>query len=327
MFKDIKEQFEKEKPTMESAVLTFHGVDGYDVYNCSLPFYFSDGKRYIYGRVEKRGEWSRSRTMLFEETGPDDWTKVEGSDSLPIEDPNVASIGGQLLLSGVHVMHGKQRPAYFYNYFYKGTDLNDMYYFETGPKDMKDIRLVELPGGRIGLFSRPRGEEIMKKYGCESMVGYAEINSLDELCSDVIDNAEYISGMFADGEWGGANQLYYLDSGYIGVIGHQCYPIPQENANPIQVYANMAFIFDPKQHKVIHSKVIGTRSCYPDYPAKLPHLVDCAFTGGIVPRSDGKYDLYSGIGDTGEGRLVIDYPFEGYGNIVVFDKDTSCVHL
>lgn len=32
-------------------------------------------------------------------------------------------------------------------------------------------------------------------------------------------------------------------------------------------------------------------------------------------RSDGKVDLYSGIGDTQEGRTVIDYPFEGHGEL------------
>ena len=35
----------------------------------------------------------------------------------------------------------------------------------------------------------------------------------------------------------------------------------------------------------------------------------CAFTSGIVMRQDGKVDLYSGIGDTEVGRIVIDYPF------------------
>ena len=32
-------------------------------------------------------------------------------------------------------------------------------------------------------------------------------------------------------------------------------------------------------------------------------------------REDGKVDLYSGIGDAEVGRIVIDYPFEGYGQI------------
>ncbi len=40
-----------------------------------------------------------------------------------------------------------------------------------------------------------------------------------------------------------------------------------------------------------------------------PDLADCAFTGGIVMRADGKADLDSGLGDMTEGRITIDAPF------------------
>ena len=73
----------------------------------------------------------------------------------------------------------------------------------------------------------------------------------------------------------------------------------------------MAFIFDPETHEATEPQVIATRRSYPDGPAKLPSLVDCAFTSGIVVRPDGKVDLYSGIGDTQEGRVTIDHPFPG----------------
>jgi hypothetical protein len=73
---------------------------------------------------------------------------------------------------------------------------------------------------------------------------------------------------------------------------------------------------DPDTRTVESYKIIGTRDCYPPGPAKMPHLADCAFTSGIVMREDGKADLYSGLGDCKQGRLVIDYPFEGHGQIV-----------
>ena len=44
--------------------------------------------------------------------------------------------------------------------------------------------------------------------------------------------------------------------------------------------------------------------------------ITSAFTSGIVMREDGKADLYSGLGDAAQGRVVIDYPFAGYGKIV-----------
>ena len=37
-------------------------------------------------------------------------------------------------------------------------------------------------------------------------------------------------------------------------------------------------------------------------------------------RDDGKVDLYGGMGDRAEGRITIDYPFEGYGKIVTPDS-------
>ncbi len=96
----------------------------------------------------------------------------------------------------------------------------------------------------------------------------------------------------------------------IGVIGHKCY---KEDGNSI--YMNTAFVFDSVTRKVLKEMIIGTRKCYPDGPVKVPTLKDCAFTSGIVMRKDGKADLYSGIGDCQEGRIVIDYPFAGYGRI------------
>lgn len=77
----------------------------------------------------------------------------------------------------------------------------------------------------------------------------------------------------------------------------------------LAVYLNIAFEFDPETFAVSNRKVIGTRSCYPAGEPKLPQLADCTFTSGIALREDGKVDLYAGIGDEGEGRITIDYPF------------------
>ena len=51
--REKKAAFEKNGRVYESALLTFKGVDGFDVYNCSIPFTWN-GRSYIYGRVEKR---------------------------------------------------------------------------------------------------------------------------------------------------------------------------------------------------------------------------------------------------------------------------------
>lgn len=305
-----RKEFEKNKKIYESVKLKFHGVEGYDVYNSSIPFQWK-GQQYIYGRVERRQEWARSWVRLFKNTGKDVWTLVPDTMIYQLEDPYISIINDNLVLGGTHVRFNKSKIDTYYGYFYKGTEINDLVYFTTGPDHMKDIRLVKIDDQNIGVFSRPRNEEVHKKYGSGSVIGFTIIKDLDELDADTIENAPVINKVFDKDEWGGCNQCYYLDSGLIGVIGHKCY-----KADNILTYMNMSFVFDPKTYEVMDMKIIGTRSCYPDGPSKKINLVDCAFTSGIVMRDDGKADLYSGIGDCEVGRIVIDYPFENYGKII-----------
>jgi hypothetical protein len=303
--------FEASKCVYESATLTFHGVEGFDVYNACIPFSWG-GQQYIFGRVEKRHEWARSWVRLFEQTGQDAWTLVPDSMVYQLEDPYIAWIGDELVLGGTHVRYRAGKLDTYYGYFYRGTDLHDLTYFTTGPDYMKDIRLVQLADGRVGVFSRPRSEEIRRRFGSESMIGFTVVDTLDDLTDHAIAAAPYIEGLLGKDEWGGVNQVYLLEDGKLGAIGHMSY----HDARANQVYMNIAFIFDPLTRAVDDLQIIGTRPCYPDGPAKKPHLCDCAFTAGIVMRPDGKADLYSGIGDTQVGRVVIDYPFAAHGAIV-----------
>ena len=312
-FAKKKELFDANNPITESCLVKFSGVEGYDVYNPSIPFEWK-GKKYIYGRVERRDEWARSWVRLFEETAPDEFALVKNSMIYQLEDPYISKIGDEIVMGGTHVQYQRGEISNFFGYFYRGTDLEDMYYFTTGPDKMKDIRLVQLREG-IGVFSRPRGEDIEKKHGSGSIVGYAVIDNIMSLSSDVISSAKKIDGMFDSGEWGGCNQCYLLDSGLIGIIGHKSYT--DASRNPKQsVYVNVAFVYDPIKHLLVDEKIIATRKSYPPGPAKMPYLADCVFTSGIAMRGDGRADLYSGLGDTQAGRAVIDYPFESYGRIV-----------
>jgi hypothetical protein len=307
--------FENEKKIYEAAKLQFHGVEGYDVYNTSIPFVWQ-GNTYLFGRVERRGEWARSWVRLFQNTGKDDWTLVPGSMIYQLEDPYIAVIHRRLVLGGTHVRMRQGQIQTYYGYFYRGDDINDLYYFTTGPDYMKDIRLVELDDGRIGVFSRPRNAKIMEQYHCESMIGFQIIDSLDDLTDEVIENAPLIEGLFGPGEWGGCNQAYLLSSGNVGVIGHNSYQAEDAQGNVQLVYLNTSFVMEPQTRKILSHKIIATRQCYPLGPSKRPDLKDCAFPSGIVMRPDGRADLYSGLSDCEEGRVVIDNPFAGFGNVV-----------
>jgi len=313
--------FEKELIPGENAVLKFIGIEGYDVYNCSIPFDYK-GKKYIYGRVEKPNEWARSRSMLFEETGKDIWTKVNNSMIYQIEDPFISFIKDKLVLGGNFVFYREKGTFDTYQcLFYRGNDLEDMYFFAMGPDYMKDIRLVEMPNGKIGLFSRPRNNEIYEKFGTHSTVGFTIINDLDELNPRIVEEARYIENIFQKDEWGGVNQAYYLENGMIGVIGHKACFLTEDTGNMAPMaYMNVSFVFDPNTYNVLDQKIIATRKSFPEYRGKTSHIIDCAFASGIIMRKDGKCDLYSGIGDSAEGRVVIDYPFEAYGKIIDFSE-------
>ncbi|MGM0125915.1 hypothetical protein IGI37_003316 [Enterococcus sp. AZ194] len=310
--KKAKIDFERSFQVIENATQVFYGVDGYDVYNCSQPFEWN-GKCYIFGRVERREEWMRSWVRLFEKSGNDEWTLVEDSMIYQLEDPYIAIIKNEIVFGGTHVRVQKNELETFYGYFYRGTNIDDLYYFTTGPDYMKDIRLVELEDGRIGVFSRPRGEDILEKYGSESMVGFTIIDTLDELTAERIEQADYLEGLFKDGEWGGCNQAFLLEDGMIGVLGHISYLDEEQEQS---VYANMSFVLDPKTLAIYDYKIIATRASFPAGPSKKDNLKDCAFTSGMSMREDGKADFFSGIGDTQEGRSVIEYPFAEHGRIV-----------
>ncbi len=304
----LREAFHRTAPIYDRALLTFHGTEGWDVYNCSIPFAW-EGKTYIFGRVERREEWANSTVWLFEQTGKDEYTRVNEALTYPLEDPYVSIIDGEFIVGGTHVRYSGGKTEGYRAYFYRGTDPRALRPFTCGPRNMKDIRLVQMQDGRIGVFSRARGEHLEAIYGTSAVVGFTIIDSLDQLDADTIENAPVIPGVFGPGEWGGCNQCYLLKDGRIGVIGHRSYHQMDAEGINQQVYLNISFIFDPATHAISDMKIIGDRPSYPMADYKTPNLQDCAFTGGIVLRADGKADLYSGLSDAAEGRITIDVPF------------------
>lgn len=289
----------------ERVLLHFDGVAGFDVYNCSAPFVFR-GRRHLFGRVERRGLWVESRTMLFAETEPDRYRRVRKFDALLLEDPFVTFVNGEMVLGGTRVRKSGGRLVSFRCDFFRGSDPMHLSYFTSGPELMKDIRLAPLSAGRIGVFSRPRGEDIRARYGSEAVVGYAEIAALDGLTPEAVQGAEVVPGLFGNDEWGGCNECQVLPDGRIGVAAHLCCRgALAENGVPRQIYCNAAFSFDPETRTATPPRIVATRAMHAPAPSKVPHLDDCAFTSGFVFRDDGLVDVYSGLGDAAEGRVAV----------------------
>ena len=311
--RETQAAFEKTATTLERAVQAFKGIDDPElcVYNCSIPFAW-EGRRYVFGRVDPKFRWGVPPwVVLFVETGKDEWTVDPKFHWLQLSDPAVQFIRGEIILTGTHVEKIAGKTAGYVAYFYRGKDPYHLTYFTHGPKRMKDIRPIELPNGRIGVFTRPRGEEVRRKYGSESLIGYVEVDDVEGITPEALEAARPIPGIFGRDEWGGANQAYLLPDGRIGVAGHLAWNRPDDlcpvNNHRRQHYCNISFVFDPKTFTATRPKIVATAGLYgvAGRRPKSPDLDDCAFTSGFVFNDDGTCDVYSGLLDAYEGRVRI----------------------
>lgn len=276
------------------------------IYNPTKPYY-RHGKKYIVGRVEPRDS-EKSKVMFFEKRG-DTWQVVEGSPVFDLQDPFIVeNVQGWNILGGVKVKFFDNGEVKFRTVFYKyrncirgdliNKDGSIKKPFAVGPKQMKDIRLLELKNGRIGVFTRPSGGE----FG-GGKIGFIEIESLDKL-EEAILKAEIIENQFSDNEWGGANELHLLSNGKIGVLGH----IAHFEGEKRHYYA-MSFVYDPVMHLASQIRILTTADQFPSVESKNSNLGKIIFSGGLIRKRDGTASLYTGVGDVRVGKINIPDPF------------------
>lgn len=306
------EAFNKHRPETLGTILNFKGVDGYDVYNTSVPFTFN-GKTILAGRVESR-ENEVSKTMFFQEID-NEWHLMKDAPVLDLQDPFVTEIDGRTLVGGVYVVWDGPRLIEYSTQIYDISNFQSPKLIIQGPKMMKDIRLKQLPNGKIAVFSRPQGEPMLKKYGCIAKIGFAVADKLEDIDARFIENAPLLEGQFLPDEWGGVIQAHNLKNGLLGIIGHKSWGEQVKDVYVIHYYS-IAFVLDPNTSKVSDIKIIATRNCYPAGPQKNARTADVTFTSGIIRLENGKARLFSGLNDCQEGTIVIDDPF------VEFEKET-----
>lgn len=297
------ERFQRERPDRRGEKLVFSGVGERDVYNITAPFQ-DEGEWVIAGRVEDRSS-ERSEVMFFVERGGE-WVVREGAPVFALQDPFVSIIRGELVFGGVEVYFDGDDPHYVTSWrtvFYRGFRIRELEPFAKGPLTMKDIRLVELNSGRIGVFTRP-----MPVGDARAMIGYLEIGELDELTEQAMEKADLLYDQFVKVEWGGGNEAHLLRNGLIGVLGH----VARMDEGNIRHYYPMAFAYDPESRTHTPIKLIASRDMFPDGPAKRPDLEDVLFSGGLRRHEDGTATLYTGVSDAEAHRIVIDDPFLEY---------------
>ncbi|MDW7656598.1 MAG: DUF1861 family protein [Bacillota bacterium] len=304
--------YQTRKPERTGVVQVFAGVQHYDVYNPSIPF-FIDGMVVMAARVEYRHD-EVSRTMFFHQQG-DQWILIPGAPVLDLQDPFVTFINNELWLGGVSVLWDGPRCIAYTTHFYHGKTLWSLEFAFAGPNMMKDIRLLQMSDGKIAVFTRPQGEGMLEKHGCIARIGFTIASTIDQVDAILINQAPLLEGQFMPDEWGGCNQLYNLKNGLIGVIGHLSRGEHMGGVHIIHYYS-MSFAIDPATRLCTPVQIIADRNSFPSGPQKNERTADVIFTSGLVRIDDGQAELYAGLSDCQVGRVVIVDPLLVYEEII-----------
>lgn len=297
----ILEKYEGNK-IIDYSKLSFSGVGDNDVYNISKPFKYND-KTYLLGRVEPR-ENHNSRVFLFVKgKNKSSWYADKNFNPLELEDPFIQEIRGLFVIGGVETKKKEDGELAYRTNFYKGKDIYNLEKFAHGPWQMKDIRLTELPDHRIGVFTRPE----VGKGSEKGEIGFTSINSLEELNSDVIENASLIHNEFGKKGKGGVNDAFIIDKEKLGVLGHLVRRTDDGNLH----YYPMVFDFNPETKESSELQILFKRDILPESEPKRPELYDVIFPGGIVTEGRNAR-VYAGVGDTEAYEVTIKNPFKNY---------------
>lgn len=298
------------KKILESKKLNFEGIGIKDAYNITAPF-TNSGETYIAARVESRNSELDSKVLFFI-LKREKWILDNNAPIFDLQDPSIIVIGKRLVLCGVKVFFNMGRNELNYKtIFFEGNTVYDLKEISEGPQGMKDIRIIELSNGRIGVFTRPQGLN-----GGRGRIGFIEVGSFENfkaMRDEAYYNAPLIINNIAETEWVGANALYQLSNGLIGVLGHiACFSnLTEKNYYPI------VFAFHPDQNKVLPMKIIARRKDLPNGQAKRNDLKNVIFSGGLIRKSDNTAILYTGVGDAEAYQIMIEDPFLSYENLVV----------
>ncbi|MBC8080739.1 MAG: DUF1861 family protein [Gorillibacterium sp.] len=283
--------------------LMFSGVGYRDVYNITAPFRYGN-EEVLLGRVEERD--SEFSQVFFFTSDNHGWSPRAHTHTYNLQDPCQAIIKGELIIGGVEVITAADNPNKIISWvtqFYRGFEIDELCHFSSGPGTMKDIRLIELADGLIGVFTRPQGEK-----GGRGQIGFTIIDSLEMLNEQTFINAEMLGDQFVPEEWGGANEAHLLNNGHIGVLGHiACF-----DSSWKKHYYSMVFSLNPETFEKTPVKIIATRSDFPIGPGKRPDLVDVIFSGGIIRLGNGRAVLSVGVSDAEAYQIEIPDPFMEY---------------
>jgi hypothetical protein len=300
---DLLQEFISRNQPKEPIKLHFSGVGKRDVYNITAPFLY-DGEEVIVGRVEERhSEFSQ---VFFFTRANEGWSPREHTPTFNLQDPAICTINEQLVFSGIEVITDPAHPEKVISWvtqFYRGTHIDSLRHFASGPGTMKDIRLVQLKDGRVGVLTRPQGNEAGR-----GQIGFTVIPSIDDLREETFLKAYILQDQFVKEEWGGANEAHLLKNGNVGILGH----IASMDTHGHKHYYSMVFMLNPLTLEKSPIKIIAERKDFPVGPGKRPGLEDIVFSGGLIRLADQRAVLSVGVSDAEAYQILIPDPFEEY---------------
>ncbi len=301
-------EFRQKTPPGAGAKIPIVDGTARDVYNISAPF-VDEGQTVFAGRVEPRDE--EIAEVVFFHKRNRVWIPRPRTRRFVMQDPFVTRIHHQLVFGGVEVETLVANPKTIVGWrtvFYRGASIATLEPFAVGPRGMKDIRLVELHDGRIGVFTRP-----MDATEPGADIGFFIIERLEDLSEATILNAELFRGQFAENEWGGVGEAHSLSNGVLAVLGHIAY---RSSDGHLHYYA-YTFATNPITQSTTSPQIIAERKNFPTGPAKRSDLEDVVFSGGLRNRRRGRATLYVGVSDTEACTIDIPDPFLAYETLPV----------
>lgn len=285
---------------IETHNLEFEKVAGRDVYNITAPFEFN-GKTLLIGRVEKR-DTEFSEIVIFEKCGWNRWTPCFTRPEFQgLQDPCITWAGDELIVGGVRYPVPIEPGTYGCMMdFYRGTSIESLRHFLSGPLGMKDIRFKQLPDGQVAIFSRPQGA-----IGGRGEIGFTISPNWDAITAEMITGAPLFQRQLPKEEWCGVNEVHLLTNGHLGILGHMACFDPQHNRH----YYPMTFAVDPQMRKPSLIRILAQRSFFPTGDSKRPDLADVVFSGGIVRHDDATVSLFAGTSDAAAAVAKLPDPF------------------
>lgn len=291
-----------EESPLEGRLLTFDTGENH-VYN-PTPFIYDDAN-YLVSRVEPPYTEFDSQSRFFRQKNGI-WLLDNNLPVFDLQDPYITEIGDEWVFMGVEAVPIGPDKSRYRTVFYKGEDPSSLEEFATSPYQMKDIRLVELHDGRIGMFTRPNGN-----IGEKGKIAFTILDSLNDIKDEsVFHRGEIIDGLFLDNHWGGVNDVHLLDDNLLGVLGHMAYSMFDHTGHEMKHYYAITFTYNYMTGEASRPVIISTRDDFPETEFKRRGHRDVLYPGGLLPlNNNGLWGLYAGLSDAASGMKPVNRPF------------------